>query len=56
MHIFLVNLRRRPDRLAAMTAQATALGLVLDRVEACDTADADAASLDRWFLDGGPLG
>ncbi|MFO1249354.1 MAG: glycosyltransferase family 25 protein [Alphaproteobacteria bacterium] len=54
MHIHLINLGRRPDRLAAMTAQAAALGLNLERVEACDAAT--APDLDRWFAAGGPLG
>jgi glycosyl transferase family 25 len=56
MHIYLINLGRRPDRLAAMTAQADALGLVLDRVEAVDARVADLGVLERWFADGGPLG
>ena len=56
MRIYLINLARRPDRLAAMTAQAGALGLVLDRVEALDGASAETGMLDRWFESGGPLG
>ncbi len=56
MHTYLINLGRRPDRLAAMTAQGAALGVVLDRVEACDAAAAPPEALDRWFADGGPLG
>jgi glycosyl transferase family 25 len=56
MRTYLINLGRRPDRLAAMTAQGQALGLVLDRVEACDAAAMAPAALDRWFEDGGPLG
>ena len=56
MHIYLINLARRPDRLAAMTAQAAGAGLALDRVEAVDARVADMGVLDRWFADGGPLG
>jgi glycosyl transferase, family 25 len=59
MQIYLINLARRPDRLAAMTGQAGPLGLVLDRVEALDAASAQG--LERWFAPGdvkggGPLG
>jgi len=59
MRIYLINLARRPDRLAAMTGQAAALGLALERVEALDAASAQG--LERWFAPGdekeaGPLG
>ena len=56
MHIYLINLGRRPDRLAAMTARAERLGLQLERVEAVDAATAEPDALERWFADGGPLG
>jgi len=61
MRIYLINLARRPDRLAAMTGQASSLGLALERVEALDAAGADPDTLDRWFQPrglkgGGPLG
>ena len=56
MRIYLINLERRPDRLAAMTARAEGLGLVLERVEAVDAATMEPHALDRWFEDGGPLG
>lgn len=56
MRIYLINLERRPDRLAAMTARAEGLGLVLERVEAVDAATMEPDALDRWFEDGGPLG
>lgn len=56
MHTYLINLARRPDRLAAMAAQADRLGLALDRVEALDARAAEPAAVDRWFQAGGPLG
>jgi glycosyl transferase family 25 len=56
MHIYLINLGRRPDRLAAMTAQAQGIGLGLDRIEAVDARIADVRAMDRWFAAGGPLG
>jgi len=54
MQIYLINLARRPDRLAAMMAQAGTLALT--RVEALDAATADAGTVDGWFAAGGPLG
>src|SRR3954464_14935893 len=56
MRIYLINLERRPDRLEAMTAQADALGLTLERIAAVDGAAVEPAELDRWFENGGPLG
>jgi len=56
MRIYLINLGRRPDRLAAMQAQAAGLGLPLDRIEAVDAKAVEPALLDRWFAAGGPLG
>ncbi len=56
MRCYLINLGRRPDRLAAMSAQAQALGLGLERVEAVDAASTPSAGLDRWFAGSGPLG
>jgi glycosyl transferase family 25 len=54
MRIYLINLARRPDRLAAM--QGEAAGLTLTRVEAVDAAAVDAGAVDRWFAPSGPLG
>jgi glycosyl transferase family 25 len=56
MRIYLVNLARRPDRLAAMQAMAGRLGLSLTRIEAVDAARAPAAEIDRFFAANGPLG
>lgn len=56
MIIYLINLARRPDRLAAMTAQAQALGLSLHRIDALDARSADPVAIDRHFTATGPLG
>ena len=56
MDIYLINLARRPDRLAAMTAQAEQFGLKLSRLEALDAKDIEPGAIDRWFQAGGPLG
>jgi glycosyl transferase family 25 len=56
MRAYLINLERRKDRLAAMNAQAAALGLGLERVTALDAGTADPASVNLWFAMGGPLG
>jgi glycosyl transferase family 25 len=54
MRIYLINLARRPDRLAAILRRAAPLGLALERVEAVDAAGGEP--VDRWFKQGGPLG
>lgn len=56
MDIYLINLARRPDRLAAMDMQARRLGLTLTRLDAVDARNAPAPAVDRWFRAGGPLG
>jgi len=54
MRLYLINLARRPDRLAAMLRRAAPLGLALERVEAVDATGGEP--VDRWFEQGGPLG
>ncbi len=56
MKIFLVNLERRPDRLAAMTEQLNRLGITFERFDAVDGAKADPAELSAPFAATGPLG
>jgi glycosyl transferase, family 25 len=54
MRSFLINLARRPDRLAAMNQASARLGLNLTRIEALDAGT--AGPLDDRFDDAGPLG
>jgi len=56
MRLYVINLARRPDRLAATLRQAAPLGLSLERAEAVDAAREPPGILDRWFEAGGPLG
>jgi glycosyl transferase family 25 len=56
MRIYLINLTRRPDRLAAMIRQTVPLGLSLERIEAVDARSEDPATVNRWFTASGPLG
>ncbi|HEY1709046.1 MAG TPA: glycosyltransferase family 25 protein [Rhizomicrobium sp.] len=56
MQTFLVNLKRRPDRLAAMTAQLDRLGIAFERFDAVDAKAVDPAELSVPFAAGGPLG
>src|SRR3954463_1291070 len=53
MDIYLINLARRPDRLAAMEIQARRLGLALTRI---DAVDARNSSPSPPFAARGPLG
>src|SRR5579872_5445498 len=54
MRIFLINLKRRPDRLNAMNAAGARLGLTLTRIEARDART--AGPLTEYFSGSGPLG
>ncbi|HJS46196.1 MAG TPA: glycosyltransferase family 25 protein [Rhizomicrobium sp.] len=56
MRIYLVNLARRPDRLATMIRQTVPLGLSLERIEAVDAKSEEPAMVNRWFTQSGPLG
>src|SRR5579862_530913 len=56
MRTFLVNLERRPDRLAAMKAQLDRLGIPFERFNAVDARTADPAALRAPFAESGPLG
>jgi glycosyl transferase, family 25 len=56
MRIYLINLARRPDRLAAMIGQAVPLDLNLERVEAVDASGEESGKVNRWFTETGPLG
>jgi glycosyl transferase, family 25 len=56
MRTYLINLGRRPDRLAAMTRQTVPLGLSLERIEATDAQKAEPPAINRWFARSGPLG
>jgi glycosyl transferase, family 25 len=56
MRTYLINLGRRPDRLAAMIRQAVPLGLSLERIEAVDGQSEEPARVNRWFTESGPLG
>jgi glycosyl transferase family 25 len=57
MKLYLVNLDRRPDRLATMTQEARKAGVCLERIAAVDAGmPASAAAAERWFAQKGPLG
>lgn len=56
MRTFLVNLDRRPDRLAAMAAQLDRLAIPFERFAAVDARTVDVAELDAPFAASGPLG
>jgi len=56
MRTYLINLARRPDRLAAMIRQTVPLGLSLERIEAVDARGEDPTRVNRWFTQSGPLG
>jgi glycosyl transferase family 25 len=56
MRTYLINLGRRPDRLAAMTRQTVPLGLSLERIEAVDAQSEEPGKVNHWFTETGPLG
>jgi glycosyl transferase family 25 len=56
MQAYLINLARRADRLAAMTAQFARLGLEFTPVEALDARAQPQEAVDKWFAATGPLG
>jgi glycosyl transferase family 25 len=55
MRIFVINLARRPDRLAAMAAQLDRLGLAFERFDAIDAQTADPARLGAPFAAHGAM-
>jgi glycosyl transferase, family 25 len=48
MQVFVINLQRRPDRMAAMAARLKALGLAYERVEAFDARNEPLAGKLAW--------
>jgi glycosyl transferase family 25 len=56
MRIFVVNLARRRDRLAAMSAEMGTLRLPFERVPACDAESVSEECLDHLVTENGPLG
>jgi len=56
MRVFVINLARRQDRLAAMAAQLDRLGLAAERIAAIDADRIRDGWLAPFFAKGGPLG
>lgn len=56
MRIFVINLARRPDRMAAMAARLGELGLAYTRIEAVDAKTTAPEELNSHFSDKGPTG
>jgi glycosyl transferase family 25 len=55
MRIFVINLARRPDRMAAMAAQLERLGLIYERFDAIDARTADPIALNAPFASQGAM-
>ena len=55
MRIFVINLARRPDRMAAMAAQLDRLGLAYERFDAVDGKTCDPAELNAPFAAEGAM-
>jgi glycosyl transferase family 25 len=55
MKIFVINLARRPDRMAAMAAQLERLGLTYERFDAVDARTADPVELGAPFAAKGAM-
>jgi glycosyl transferase family 25 len=57
MELYLINLDRRADRLAAMAQESRKAGLCFTRIAAVDgQSPASQAPMRDWFAAGGPLG
>jgi glycosyl transferase family 25 len=56
MQVFLINLDRRTDRLAAMTSQLAAFGIAATRIAAVDADKVSDEWLQQAFTPRGPLG
>ena len=56
MHVYLINLERRPDRLDKMTRQLDRLGVPFTRIVAVDARGTPDRELAAHFSDSGPLG
>jgi glycosyl transferase, family 25 len=55
MRIFVINLARRPDRMAAMAAQLDPLGLAYERFDAVDGSTFDPVALNAPFAAHGAM-
>jgi glycosyl transferase family 25 len=55
MRIFVINLARRPDRMALMAAQLERLGLAYERFDAVDAKSADPVALSAPFATRGAM-
>lgn len=55
MKIYVINLARRPDRMAAMASQLERLGLSYERFDAVDARTADPVELSAPFAENGAM-